>query len=195
MLSKGVVSKKTCGTGAQHIPTWALERRPGSHLEIHISSVVLALTRRARQTTARCPTRRARRTSRCPRTRVRMVATVRSMWSGIRFIDCTLDLALISRYTSRFIDCTIDQPAKLPYHDFPRGAQTTPSPTRRWRSPPRPRRRSKGRRVGRAELRPRLFLRRSKLGNWLAFTLGVDALDRLGAGGAAAAAARRGAAL
>ena len=142
MLSKGVVSKKTCGTGAQHIPTWALERRPGSHLEIHISSVVLALTRRARQTTARCPTRRARRTSRCPRTRVRMVATVRSIWSGIRVIDCTLDLALISRYTSRFIDCTIDQPAKLPYHDFPRGEQMTPSPTRRWRSPPRPRRRS-----------------------------------------------------
>ena len=84
---------------------------------------------------------------------------------------------------------------ELPYHDFPRGEQMTPSPTRRWRSPPRPRRRSKGRRVGRAELRPRLFLRGSKLGNWLAFTLGVDALDRLGAGGGAAAAARRGAAL
>ena len=81
--------------------TWALERRPGSHLEIHISSVVLAL---------------------------------------------------ISRYTSRFIDCTIDQPAKLPYHDFPRGEQTTPSPTRRWRSPPRPRRRSKDDAISHAEM-------------------------------------------
>ena len=40
----------------------------------------------------------------------------------------------------------------LPYHDFPRGEQMTPSPTRRWRSPPRPRRRSKDDAISHAEM-------------------------------------------